>query len=211
MGFGGDPDLLLASSFNGLGRARIEPLPPDGRVTTALVGESVGRWKDGEPGMRAPSTPALVLYRAQLHYDVALMDQIVVPITSDALVCKGCYDVEEGPAGDFRWTTDRADFSLSRLPPAKKYLITLVVTDAGMASRATFEAEGGVTDDASLPGDIACRTPVAADAEGTLRWSVRVKPFHPGDREQGSPDERLLGIGIGAIRVTAESAATAGK
>lgn len=210
-GFAGDPDLLLASSFNGLGKARIEPLPPEGRVTTALVGEAVGRWKEGEAGTRAPSALALLLYRAQLHYDTNLIDQIVVPVTSDALSCNGCYDIESGPAGDFRWTADEAQFTLTGLAPQKKYLVTLVVTDAGMASRATLLAEGGVTDDVLLPGDAAWRTPLSSAADGTLRWTVKVKPFHPSDREQGSPDERLLGIGVGAVRVAAERPASAGK
>jgi hypothetical protein len=180
-------------------------------VTTALVGDAVARWKDAEAGARAPSALALLLYRAQLHYDVNLMDQIVVPVTSDALSCNGCFDIEVGPAGDFRWTAGKAEFSLTGLAPRKKYLVTLVVTDSGMASRATLEAEGGVTDEVLLPGDATWRTPLETGADGTLRWSVRVKTFHPGDREQGSDDQRSLGIGVGAVRVRAEGTATAGK
>lgn len=65
-GFPGDPDLVIAADYSGSGSERIEPRPPEGRLTTMMVGEAITRWKFGEPGDRAPGERAVDVYRSWL-------------------------------------------------------------------------------------------------------------------------------------------------
>lgn len=203
-GFEGDPDLLLATSFNGAGRDRIEPRPPDGRLVTALLGEATSRWKDGEAGDRRPSSRALALYRDTVPLDADLVTERTVSVLSARFSCEGCFPVEGAAVAPFAWTTDHAEMSVHGFSPNGRYAITLRVVDAGAASRLTVRFPDGTEEDVELrPGETTLPKPVPSDADGTLSWSLRVRPFRGRDRIAGSTDERLLGVAMSDVRVVA--------
>jgi hypothetical protein len=200
-GFADDPDLIVAR-FNGT-PAGIEPRPPGGRLATALVSDTVARWKRGENG-GAPSARAAAMYRAWLPFGRDETSRASLAVTSPAFSCEGCFPIEKDGRDAFVWTGERAEISLYGLAPGKRYRVTVRFLDTGVSSRLQLAVDGDQLDFGIAPGEITWPRALVADPQGALRWSQRVATFRPRDRTPGSTDDRLLGVAIGAVRVAAE-------